>query len=342
MGIISKDIGIDLGTSNIRVYVRGKGTILSEPSVVAINKITGEVLAVGSQAKEMLGRTPDNIIALKPLKDGVIADFGATRMLMQTLISKIIPKSVFSRPRLVISIPSGITDVEERAVEGVAYKVGAKDVYLMEEVMAAAIGAGLKIEKPEGSMVIDLGGGTSEMAVLSLGGIVVSKSIKVAGDRLDQNIVEYIKKNFNIIIGEGEAEELKKQIGSATPSMTEEKVQVKGRNLTTGLPETITVSSKDINLAITDSLNEILRYIKLTLEETPPEIASDIMERGIVMTGALSHLKNIDRFISDEVGMPVFISEMPEKSVIKGVGLALDNIEVLRKATKTRKDGRSF
>ncbi len=337
MGIISKDIGIDLGTSNIRIHLKGKGVVLSEPAVVAINQITGEILAVGNQAKEMIGRTPDSIVALKPLKDGVIADFESTRALMQNLISRVVQKSLFYRPRIVVSIPSGITDVEERAVEGVVYKSGAKEVYLMEEVMAAAIGSGLEVEKPEGAMIVDLGGGTSEMAVLSLGGIVVSNSVKIAGEKLDKDIVEYIKQKFNVIIGDGEAEEVKKQIGAATAAMTEDRMEVKGRNLLTGLPETITVTTEDINEAMKDSLNEILRVIKLTLEQTPPELASDIMERGITLSGGLSLLRNIDRLISDETGMPVFIADDPEKCVVKGVGMALDNIEVLKKATKTRR-----
>ena len=337
MGIISKDIGIDLGTSNIRIHLKGKGVVLSEPAVVAINQITGEILAVGNQAKEMIGRTPDSIVAFKPLKDGVIADFESTRALMQNLISRVVQKSLFYRPRIVVSIPSGITDVEERAVEGVVYKSGAKEVYLMEEVMAAAIGSGLEVEKPEGAMIVDLGGGTSEVAVLSLGGIVVSNSVKIAGEKLDKDIVEYIKQKFNVIIGDGEAEEVKKQIGAATAAMTEDRMEVKGRNLLTGLPETITVTTEDINEAMKDSLNEILRIIKLTLEQTPPELASDIMERGITLSGGLSLLRNIDRLISDETGMPVFIADEPEKCVVKGVGMALDNIEVLKKATKTRK-----
>lgn len=337
MGVISKDVGIDLGTSNIRIHVRGKGIVLSEPTVVAINKITGEVLAVGNQAKEMLGRTPENIVALKPLREGVIADFGATKMLIQTLISRVIPKSLFSKPRIVISIPSEITDVEERAVEGVAYKAG-KDVYLMEEVMAAAIGAGIQVEQPEGSMIIDIGGGTSEMAVLSLGGIVVSHSIRVAGDKLDRDIVEYIKQKFNVIIGEVEAEEVKKQIGAATSAMTEEKVNIKGRNLTTGLPETIVVTTEDIRLAMSDSLNEIMRTIKLTLEQTPPELASDIMAKGIVLSGACAQIKNLDRFISNETGMPVFLAENPSDCVVRGVGMSLNSIEVLKKAVKTKRD----
>ena len=337
MGIISKDIGIDLGTSNIRIHIKGRGVVITEPSVVAINQITGEVLAVGNQAKEMIGRTPDNIVALKPLKDGVIADFESTRALIQNLISRVVQKSLFYRPRIVVSIPSEITDVEERAVEGVVYKSGAKEVYLMEEVMAAAIGAGIKVEKPEGSMIVDLGGGTSEMAVLSLGGIVVSNSIKLAGEKLDKDIIEYIKQRFNVIIGEGEAEEVKIQIGAATSAMTEDRMNVKGRNLLSGLPETITVTTQDINDAMKDSLNEIIRIIKLTLEQTPPELASDIMENGIVLSGGLSFLKNIDMLISEETGMPVFIAENPDKCVIKGVGSALDNIEVLKKATKTKR-----
>ncbi len=337
MGIISKDIGLDLGTSNIRIHVKGRGRVLSEPAVVAINKNTGEILAVGNQAKEMVGRTPENIVAVKPLKDGVIADFEATRMLIQTLISRVIPKSLFSKPRLVVSIPSGITDVEERAVQGVAYKAGAKDVFIMEEAMAAAIGAKIKVEQPEGFMIVDIGGGTSEMAVLSLGGIVVSNSIKIAGDKLDRDIVEYIKQEFNVIIGEGEAEEVKKQIGAATASMTEEKVSIKGRNLSTGLPQTINVTTQDINTAMKDSLAEILRVIKLTLEQTPPELAADIMERGIVLSGACSQIKNLDRYISDETGIPVFLAEDPENCVLKGIGRALDSIEVLKKTTQAKK-----
>lgn len=337
MGIMTKDIGVDLGTSNIRIHVKGKGIVLSEPSVVAINKITNEILAVGKQAKEMCGRTPDNIVAVKPLKDGVIADFGATTMLISSLISKVVPKTLFSRPRLVVSIPSNITDVEERAVESVAYKTGAKDVFLMEEVMAAAIGAGIKVERPEGTMIVDIGGGTSEMAVLSLGGIVVSNATKIAGNKLDSDIVEYIKKKFNVLIGLSEAEEVKNQIGAATRVMTEEKMKVKGRNLTTGLPETITITTDDVTTAMLDSINEIVSTLKNTLEQTPPELAADIMANGIVISGGCANIKNIDRYISEKTGIPVYLAEDLENCVARGVGLALDNIEVLRKATKTRK-----
>ncbi|MNI45559.1 Rod shape-determining protein MreB [compost metagenome] len=299
--------------------------------------MTGEVLSVGKQAKEMLGRTPDNIVAVKPLKDGVIADFGATKMLLQTFISKVVPKSLFSKPRLVVSIPAGITDVEERAVEGVVYKAGAKDVYLMEEAMAAAIGAGLRVEKPEGCMIVDIGGGTSEMAVLSLGGIVLSHSIKVAGEKLDKDIVEYVKSKYNVIIGNTEAEEVKKQIASATSTMAEEKINVKGRNLTTGLPHTVVLTTKDIQDAIKDSLSEIVRAVKYILEKTPPELASDIMEQGVVLSGGSSQIKNLDLYLSNEIGIPVHIAEKPMECVARGVGIALDSIEVLKKAVKTRR-----
>ena len=337
MGMMSKDVGIDLGTSNIRIYIKGRGIVLREPAVVAINKITKEVLAVGTQAKEMMGRTPDNIVAIKPLKDGVIADFEATRMLVESLLSSVLPKSFFSRPRILISIPSGITDVEERAAESVSYRAGAKSVYLIEEAMAAAIGSKLKVDEPGGTMIIDIGGGTSEMAVLSLGGIVASNSIRVAGEKLDQDIVNYIKNNYNVLIGIREAEEVKKQIGAATMAMTDEKVNIKGRDLLSGLPKTITVTSTDVNNAISDSLEQILRVIKITLEQTPPELSADIMETGIFLSGGLSLLKNMDRYISENTGIPVFVAENPLDSVIRGVGSSLENIEILKKIIKSRR-----
>ena len=337
MGMMSKDIGIDLGTSNIRIYVKGKGVVLCEPSVVAINKITKEVLAVGSQAKEMLGRTPDNIVAVKPLRGGVIADFSSTKMLVQNLVNSVVPKSLLSRPRILISIPSGITDVEERAVESVSYRAGAKNAYLIEEVMAGAIGARLKVEQPEGNMIVDIGGGTSEMAVLSLGGIVATNSTKIAGEKLDIDIVNYIKNKFNVLIGVSEAEEVKKQIGAATRTMTDEKISIKGRDLITGLPKTIVVTSTDVNIAIYESLSEILRAIKLTLEQTPPELSADIMDTGIILCGGVSQLKNLDRFISEHTGIPVSIAENPSEAVIRGVGSTLENIEILKKIVKTRR-----
>lgn len=337
MKSLSKEIGIDLGTAYTRISVRGRGTVLSEPTVVAINKITGEILAVGNQAREMLGRTPDSIVAVKPLKDGIIADFEATRMLIQNLVYRVVPKSLFYKPKMVITIPSSITDVEERAVEGVGYKAGAKAVYLMEEVMAAAIGAGLPIDRPEGCMIVDIGGGTSEIAVLSLGGIVTENSVKVAGDKLDRDIVEYIRTKFNVLIGLTEAEEIKKQIGTASSAMTEEKVSVKGRNLSTGLPETVTVTTLDINDAIKDSLEIILKAIKTTLENTPPELSSDIMSKGIVLCGSGALLKNIDRYINEQTGIPVFIAESPSECVSRGVAMSLENIEVLKKSVKSRR-----
>lgn len=337
MGIMSRDIGIDLGTSNVRIHVKGRGIVLDEPTVVAINKITSEVLAVGKQAKEMLGRTPDSIVAVKPLKDGVIADFMGTKLLIQTFISKVINKSIFAKPRLVVSIPSGITDVEERAVEGVIYKAGAKDVYLMEEAMAAAIGAGLKVEKPEGCMVVDIGGGTTEIAVISLGGIVVSQSIRFAGEKLDKDIIDYVKRTHNTIIGQSEAEEVKITIGAAEGTMTEEKIAIKGRHLATGLPNTVILTSTDITLAIKDTIDEMVKSIKLILEKTPPELSADIMEQGIVLTGGCSQIKNMDRYISDKIGIPVHIANNPTECVARGVGMALDSIEVLRKAVKTRR-----
>ena len=337
MGIMSRDIGVDLGTSNVRIFIKGRGIVLNEPSVVAINKITGEVLAVGHSAKEMLGRTPDSIIAVRPLKDGVIADFDSTRMMLETFISKVIPKSLFLKPRLVVSIPYGITDVEERAVEGVAYKAGAKEVYLIEEVMAASFGSKIKVAQAEGSMIVDIGGGTSEMAVLSLGGIVVSNSLRLAGEKFDKDIVEYVKNKFNCIIAETDAEEIKKQIGSAYATMTEEKFTVKGRNLNTGLPENITLTTKDVQVAIMESIEKIVKTIKTTLEQTPPELSADIMDHGIIITGGSASIKNLDRYISGELGLPVHIAENPLDCVIKGIGATLDSIEVLRKAVKTKK-----
>ncbi|MBQ8043349.1 MAG: rod shape-determining protein [Clostridia bacterium] len=337
MKLMAKDIGIDLGTSTTLVYVKGSGVVLNEPTVVAINDITGEVLAVGGAAKEMLGRTPDNIVAVKPLKGGVIANFYGTRMMLEEFISKAAKKSVLTKPRVVICVPSGITDVEAMAVEQVAADAGAKEVYIMEEAMAAAIGAGIKVDSPEGSMIVDIGGGTTEVAVISLGGIVASNAIRLAGDNLDHDIIEYIKDKYNVIIGENIAEEIKNTIGAAFSSMTEERMQVKGRNLSTGLPDTITVTTSDIEKAMSRILEEIVKTINLTLEKTPPELASDIMERGIIICGGGAYIKNIDRYISDKVGIPVLIATNPLECVARGAGSALSNIEVLKKANKTRR-----
>ncbi len=337
MSILAKDIGIDLGTSTTMIYVRGRGIVLREPSVVAINGITNEVLAVGSMAKEMLGRTPDTILALKPLKGGVIANFYATKMMLEKFISKVTDKRVFNKPRAVVCVPSGVTDVEERAVEEVVYSSGAREVYIMEEAMAAAIGAGLKVDSPEGTMIVDIGGGTTEVAVISLGGIVSSTSIRVAGDDIDKDIIEYIKTNRNVLLGDTAAEEIKNTIGAAYSSMTEERMQVKGRELTTGLPETITVTTSEIQQAMQRVIEEILRAINITLERTPPEIAADVMGNGIVISGGGAYIKNIDRYINSIVNIPVHLADNPLDCVIKGTGVALNNIEVLKKAAKKRR-----
>ena len=337
MNFMSKDIGIDLGTGSTRIFVKGKGVVLNEPTVVAINKITSEVLAAGNSAKEMLGRTPDNIIAVRPLKEGVIADFECTRMLLETLIEKVCKKSVFTKPRIVVSVPFGITDVEERAVEGVVYKAGAKEVYLVESVMAAAIGTKLNVEKPEGTMIVNIGAGTCNVAVLSLGGIVVSKSIRVGGENLDKDIVEYIKNKYNMLISNIDAENLKINIASAYENMTEDKMEIKARNLNTGLPEDITVTTNDIKEAINNGLNIILKIIKETLEITPPELISDIMENGLTLTGGGANIQDIDRYFSEELSIPVHIAINPDNMVIKGIGMTLENIQVLKKSIKTRK-----
>lgn len=337
MSILAKDIGIDLGTSFTRIYVKGRGIVLREPSVVAINGITNEVLAVGDMAKEMLGRTPDNILALRPLKGGVIANFYGTKMMLEQFFSKVVERTMFSRPRVVVCVPSGVTDVEERAVEEVVYSSGAKEVYVMEEAMAAAIGAGLKVDGPEGTMIVDIGGGTTEVAVISLGGIVCSRSVRLAGEDIDKDIVEYIKNKKNVIIGEAAAEELKNTIGAAYSSMTEERMQIKGRELTTGLPATITVCTSEVQEAMQRIIEEILRTINETLERTPPELAADIMEKGIVLSGGGAYIKNIDRYINSIIGIPVHVADNPTDCVIRGTGIALNNIEVLKKATKKRR-----
>lgn len=337
MKFVAKDIGIDLGTSSTLIYVKGSGIVLNEPTVVAINDITGEILAVGKEAKEMLGRTPDNIIAVKPLKGGVIANLYGTRMMLEEFVNKSTNKSFLSKPRIVVCVPSGVTDVEERAVEQVAYDAGAREVYIMEEAMAAAIGAGIKVDSAEGSMIVDIGGGTTEIAVISLGGIVVSKAVRLAGDDLDLDIIEYIKEKYNVIIGENIAEEIKNTIGAASSSMTEERMQVKGRNLTTGLPDTINISTKDVEQAMNKILEELVKNINQTLEQTPPELAADIMEKGIVVSGGGAYIKNIDRYISDKIGIPVIIATNPLECVVRGAGTALGNIEVLKKSIKNKR-----
>ena len=330
LGFFAKDIGIDLGTANTLVHLKGKGIIIREPSVVAIDKYTGQVVAVGTEAKEMLGRTPENLNAIRPLKDGVIADFTATRMMLKHLVEKACQRYVIARPRVVVCVPSGVTEVEERAVEEATVNAGAREAYLMEEPMAAAIGAGLKIGEPTGTMIVDIGGGTSEISVISLGGVVTSKSLRIAGDELNDAIINYVRKEFNVAIGETTAEEIKMTIGSAYPSMTTEEMDVKGRDLQTGLPKTITVNSTQIEEAMKEVVMQIVDGIKVTLEKTPPELAADIMVNGITISGGGALIKNIDRLIALETGIPVNIAETPLDCVVKGAGKVLEDLDNLK------------
>lgn len=326
----SKDMGIDLGTANTLIYIKGKGIILREPSVVAIrNDNTQQVLAVGYEAKEMIGRTPGNIVAIRPLKDGVIADFDITQGMLKQFLKKVTNNSSFVRPRIVVCFPSGVTEVEKRAIEEATKQAGAREVFLMEEPMAAAIGAGLPVNEPTGSMVVDIGGGTTEVAIISLGGIVTSKSLRIAGDELDQSIVSYIKKEYNLMIGERTAEQIKMQIGSAYPEGEEITMDIKGRDLVTGLPKVLTISSKEIREALRDPISAVIDAIKSTLEKTPPELSADIMDKGIMLTGGGAMLHGLDLLISNETHMPVHIAENPLDCVAIGAGKALDQIDKL-------------
>ncbi len=329
-GLNGKDIGIDLGTANMLVSLKGKGIIINEPSVVAIDKRTGNIVATGAEAKEMLGRTPETIRAVRPLKDGVIADFTATQLMLKNVIAKVSKRYNVGRPRIVVGVPSGITEVEERAVEESVMQAGAKEVYLIEEPMAAAIGANLDVSEPSGSIIVDIGGGTTEVAVISLGGVVVSYSLRTAGDELDDDIVSYIKKEMNLAIGETTAEEIKKQIGCALPLMTEMSMEIRGRDLTTGLPKNITINSSQIQEAVSESVNEIIEIVKTTLEKTPPELASDIMEKGIVLAGGGALIKNLDKLLSQKTGMPVFVAEEPLNCVVKGTEKTLEDLDRLK------------
>ncbi len=326
----SKDIGIDLGTANILVTLKGKGIVLKEPSVVAIDRKTGSILATGIEAKEMLGRTPESIKAVRPLKDGVIADFTATQLMLKNLVEKVKKRYSIGRPRVVVGVPSGITEVEERAVEESVLQAGAREVYLIEEPMAAAIGAALDVAEPSGSIIVDIGGGTTEVAVISLGGIVVSNSLRVAGDELDEDIVNYIKREMNLAIGETTAEQIKIQIGCAMPLMSEMYMDIRGRDLTDGLPKNIKITSVHVEEAMRESIKKILDIIKITLEKIPPELASDIVEKGIVLAGGGALIKNLDKLISIETGMPVYIAEEPLDCVVRGTGKTLEDLERLK------------
>ena len=319
-GLKSKDIGIDLGTANTLVKLKGKGVILKEPSVVAIDRRSGNILATGYEAKEMLGRTPETIKAVRPLKDGVIADFTATQLMLKNIVSKVCQRYNAGRPRVVVGVPSGITEVEERAVEESVLRAGAKEVYLIEEPMAAAIGANLDVAEPTGNIIVDIGGGTTEVAVISLGGVVISNSLRTAGDELDEDIVNYIKREMGLAIGETTAEEIKIEIGCALPLMTEASMEVRGRDLGNGLPRNVIVTSTQIEEAMHDSINEIVEVVKATLEKTPPELASDIVEKGIVLAGGGALIRNLDKLLSQKTEMPVYIAEDPLECVVRGTG----------------------
>ncbi len=330
----SNDIGIDLGTATSLAYVKGKGIVLCEPSVVAVEKGTNKVLAVGQEAKRMLGRTPGNIVAIRPMKDGVIADFEITESMLRYFIRKAhSPKKFFIRPRVLIAIPSGITEVEKRAVKDSALHAGAREVYMIEEPVAAAIGVGLPIEEPFGNMIIDIGGGTTEIAVISLAGIVFARSIRIGGDELDEAIMEYLKKTYNLMVGERTAEEIKIKIGSAYPLEEELNMEVRGRDIVAGLPKMITVSSEEIRECLAEPISQIVESVRITLERTPPELSADLIERGIVMAGGGSLIRGIDKLIAEETGIPVHLSEDPLTAVAMGTGKVLNEMKYLKKVT---------
>ncbi len=333
LGLFSNDMGIDLGTATTLVFVKGEGVVLCEPSVVAIERGTSHVLAVGEEAKRMLGRTPGNIIAIRPMKDGVISDFEITEAMLRYFIKKVHHRKVLVRPRIVIAIPSGITEVEKRAVKDSAERAGARDVFLIEEPIAAAIGVGLPIQEPIGNMIIDVGGGTTEIAVISLCGTVFSKSIRIGGDEMNEAIIEYLKKTYNLMIGERSSEEIKIKIGSAYPLEEEMSMEVKGRDLVAGLPKTVTITSEEIRESLQEPLRAILEVIKISLERTPPELAADLIDHGIVMAGGGSLLRGLDKLISEETGLPVHITDDPVTAVANGTGVVLSEIQYLKKVT---------
>ena len=323
--MFTKDIGIDLGTANTLIYMKGKGIIIREPSVVAVNTRDESASYVGHEAKEIIGKTPGSIIAVRPLKNGVIADFDITTTMLAQFIKKALKGTLFSKARVTICIPSGVTPVERRAVKDAAELAGAKKVYIIEEPMAAAIGAGLPVTEPVGNMIVDIGGGTSEVAVISMGGIVTARSIRIAGDELDNAIVGYIRRKYNMLIGERTAEEIKLRIGSAYPGDAVEKMEIKGRNLLNGLPENIRVNSDEIRDALVEPISKIIEAIKLTLEKTPPELAADIIEQGITLCGGGALLKGLDTLINSETGMPVYIAEYPLDCIVEGTGRVIEN-----------------
>jgi rod shape-determining protein MreB and related proteins len=328
--IIGRDMAVDLGTANTLVYVRGRGILLDEPSVVALNDTTGEVLAVGHEAKRMIGRTPDNITALRPMKDGVIADFEATEQMLRFFIQRVHRRRYLAKPRLVVCVPSGITAVEQRAVKEAGYQAGARRVYIIEEPMAAAIGAGLPVHAATGNMIIDVGGGTTEVAVISLGGIVTSQSIRTAGDDLDQAVVAWMKKDYSLMLGDRTAEEIKIAIGSAFPTPREPEAEIRGRDMVSGLPRNVTISSAEVRHAMEEPLNAIVDAVRSTLDTTPPELAGDIMDRGLVLTGGGALLRGLDDRLRHETGIPVHVADGPLHSVALGAGRCVEEFEALQ------------
>jgi rod shape-determining protein MreB len=332
-GLLSNDLAIDLGTATTLVYVRGQGIVVNEPSVVAIRKdLQGakKILAVGNEAKKMLGRTPANIVAIRPIKDGVIADFEVTEAMLSYFIKAVHKRKSFVRPRVIVSVPSGITPVEKRAVRESAELAGAREIYLIEEPMAAAIGAGLPVSEPIGNMIVDIGGGTTEVAVISLSGIVYSQSVRVAGDKMDEAIVQYVKRKYNMLIGERTAELIKITIGTAYPEKEIKTVDIKGRDLVTGIPKTLEISSEEVMQAISEPVNAIVNAVKIALERTPPELAADIVDRGIVLAGGGALLKNLDKLLREETGLPIIVAESPLTAVVLGAGKALEELDLLR------------
>ncbi len=339
LGLFSNDLAIDLGTANTLVYVKGKGIVLGEPSVVAVrtdNRMKNKVLAVGLEAKNMLGRTPGNIVAIRPLRDGVIADFEITEAMLRHFIHKVHNRRTLVRPRIIVAVPSGITQVEKRAVKESAESAGAREVFLIEEPMAAAIGAGLPITEPTCNLIVDIGGGTTEVAVISLAGIVYSRSLRVAGDKMDAAIMQYIKRKYNLLIGERTSEIIKTTIGNAYPDPDNiATLEVKGRDLVSGIPKILAIDSEEIREAISEQIDAIVETVKMALEQTPPELAGDIVDRGIVLTGGGALLKNFDRLLREESGLPVTVTDDPLSTVARGSGMALDNIEILKQVTIT-------
>jgi len=335
LSLFSNDMGIDLGTASVLVYVRGQGIVLREPSVVAIEKDTKKVLAVGEEAKRMLGRTPANIIAIRPLRNGVIADFEITEQMIRYFIKKVHNRRSFLHPRIVIGVPSGITEVERRAVRESAEQAGARQVYLIEEPMAAAIGANLPIQEPEGSMIVDIGGGTTEVAVISLGGMVVSRSLGIAGDEMNEAIVQYLRKKYNLLIGENTAEEVKIKIGSVFPMIKETSMEVKGRDQVTGLPKIISITSEEVRSALAEPIKAIVDVIKSTLEETPAELSADLVDRGIVLAGGGSLLHGLADLLSHETELPVSNAEDPLTCVVRGTGKYLEELDNIKYGRKS-------